>query len=110
MISRHWKGVVKPGLAAQYIEHLQTQTFPALAEIAGFISASILRRNVADGTEFEVVTLWESLESIRAFAGDDIEAAVVPDTAARMMTSFERRVLHYEVVVSSSSASHGRTT
>jgi len=98
MISRHWKGIVKPGLADQYVEHLKTHTLPELAAIPGFISVSILRRDVAGGTEFQVVTRWASLDAIRAFAGDDIEAAVVPDVAARMMTSYEPRVVHYDVV------------
>lgn len=98
MISRHWKGLVKPGLADEYVDHLKTHTLPELAAISGFISASILKREVAGGTEFQVVTRWAALDSIRAFAGDDLEAAVVPDAAARMMTSYDPRVVHYEVV------------
>src|SRR4051812_28443950 len=73
MISRHWKGIVKPRLAERYLEHLKTHTIPELAAIPGFISVSILKREVAGGTEFQVVTRWASLDSIRGFAGEDIE-------------------------------------
>jgi heme-degrading monooxygenase HmoA len=92
MISRHWKGVARPGEAARYIDHLRRETFPGLAAIPGFVRSSILRREVADGTEFQIVTVWESWEAIRAFAGADPEAAVVP----AMMVRYDSRVVHYE--------------
>jgi heme-degrading monooxygenase HmoA len=98
MISRHWKGITKPGLDERYIDHLKTHTLPELTAIPGFVSASILRRDVDDGTEFQVITRWKSIDAIRAFAGEDVEMAVVPEAAARLMTSFDRRVVHYEVV------------
>jgi hypothetical protein len=46
------------------------------------------------------VTLWESLASIRAFAGSDAEGAVVPDKARAMMIEYDARATHYEVVAS----------
>jgi heme-degrading monooxygenase HmoA len=98
MISRHWTGVVKPGMSAAYIQHLQRETLPQLSRIDGFISASILERPVNPGTEFRVVTCWESIDAIAAFAGEDPEAAVVPPIAQAMMSSFERRATHYQVV------------
>ncbi len=98
MISRHWKGTTKPGLAESYIRHLTDETFPKLREIPGFVSAQILKRDVSSLTEFQVVTLWQSLRAIQAFAGDDHELAVVPEVAQAMLLSFDRRVEHYEVV------------
>jgi hypothetical protein len=98
MISRHWRGIVRTADAGRYVSHLQTETFPQLARIAGFVSASILKREVADGVEFRIVTTWTSLEAIRAFAGDRIEQAVVPDPVQQMMLSFDSMVEHYEVV------------
>jgi len=98
MISRHWAGVVKRGLEHHYINHLERETFPSLARLPGFVSASILRRSVDDGIEFRIVTVWRSLDAIRAFAGDDLEAAVVPPVAAAMMVRYDRRAVHYEVV------------
>ena len=98
MISRQWRGLAKPSCAEAYVEHLRTETFPALAKIAGFVGASILRRTVADGVEFDIVTRWDSLEAVRAFAGPDAEVAVVPANVHDMMIDYDRVVRHYEVV------------
>jgi len=98
MISRHWTGICRRDRADAYIHHLRSETFPLLTTIAGFVRASILKRDVERGTEFQIVTVWESLEAIKSFAGADTEAAVVPLVAQAMMVEFESRVLHYEVV------------
>jgi heme-degrading monooxygenase HmoA len=97
MISRHWNGVTRPGRADAYVDHLRRETFPGLAKIPGFVQASVLRREVDSGTEFQVVTVWESLEAIQAFAGEDLEVAVVPDAVQELMVSYDRRVTHYEI-------------
>jgi heme-degrading monooxygenase HmoA len=49
--------------------------------------------------EFVVLTLWESLEAIVAFAGRDAEVAVVPEEARRMMLEHDARARHYEEVL-----------
>jgi heme-degrading monooxygenase HmoA len=98
MISRHWTGLAKPEDADAYVEHLQRDTFPAIRRLSGFVAASILRRTVAEGVEFLIVTNWESLDAIRAFAGDDVDVAVVPDTVRAMMVRYDRTVRHFEVV------------
>jgi len=98
MISRHWKGIAKPGKADSYIEHLRTDTFPKLSKINGFISASILKRTVEQGTEFLIITVWESIESIKRFAGAKADVAVVPESVQAMMIEYDRTVSHYEIV------------
>jgi heme-degrading monooxygenase HmoA len=98
MISRHWTGICRRDRADAYIHHLRSETFPLLTTIAGFVRASILMRDVERGTEFQIVTVWESLEAIKSFAGEDAEVAVVPLVAQAMMVEFESRALHYEVV------------
>ena len=97
-ISRHWRGVAKPEEADHYIHHLRNDTFPKLTGIEGFISASILRRSIREGTEFLIVTTWESLEAIRKFAGESASAAVVPLSVQAMMVEYDREVAHYEIV------------
>jgi heme-degrading monooxygenase HmoA len=98
MISRHWKGIAKPGQAENYIEHLRTDTFPKLFKIDGFISASILKRPVGQGTEFLIITVWKSVEAIERFAGARADVAVVPEVVQAMMIEYDRTVCHYEVV------------
>ncbi|HEX6162301.1 MAG TPA: antibiotic biosynthesis monooxygenase [Vicinamibacterales bacterium] len=98
MIARHWRGVAKADQADAYIHHLQTETFPSIRRLPGFVSASILRRTVPAGIEFLIVTHWASFDSIRAFAGGDIDVAVVAPAAEAMMVDYDRFVRHYEVV------------
>jgi heme-degrading monooxygenase HmoA len=99
MISRHWRGLAKPAFAEAYVEHLQTETFPALRKLPGFVSASILRRVVPEGVEFLIVTDWVSIDAIRAFAGSNAETAVVPQKVHEMMVDYDRIVRHYECAV-----------
>lgn len=98
MISRHWRGRTKPGRDQAYIDHLKADTFPRISAIPGFVSASILKRAGRDGSEFEIVTVWQSRSAIEAFAGQDIEAAVVPEAAQALLAEFDQRVRHYEIV------------
>ena len=98
MISRHWKGLARSEFADRYIDHLRSETFPQLASVPGFIRATILRRDVAGGSEFQIVTLWNSLSAIEAFAGHELEAAVVPPSVGAMMVDYDRKVAHYQVV------------
>jgi heme-degrading monooxygenase HmoA len=98
MISRQWRGLSKPEYAEAYVEHLQTETFPAIRKISGFIGASILRRQTERGVEFLVVTQWSSIEAIREFTGTEAERAVVPPKVQGMMVEYDHVVRHYEVV------------
>jgi heme-degrading monooxygenase HmoA len=97
MISRHWKGIARPGYAESYVQHLRHDTFPGLARIPGFVRATILRRTVEAGTEFHIVTVWESLTAIKGFAGEDPEIAVVPANVREMLSTYDERVVHYEI-------------
>jgi heme-degrading monooxygenase HmoA len=98
MISRQWRGLAKATRAQAYVEHLRSETFPGLRGIPGFISAAILRRPLASGVEFLIVTNWASPEAIQAFAGGDAEQAVVPAKVQEMMIEFDRRAKHFEIV------------
>jgi len=97
-ISRHWRGIAKLEEADHYIHHLRNDTFPKLARIEGFIKASILRRPLGEGTEFLIVTTWQSIEAVRKFTGESAETAVVPPSVQAMMVEYDREVAHYEVV------------
>lgn len=98
MISRQWRGLARPDQAQNYIEHLRSETLPALRVIPDFVDASILSRQITGGVEFLVVTRWHSLEAIVRFAGPDPEAAVVPASVVGMMIEYDRRARHFEVI------------
>jgi heme-degrading monooxygenase HmoA len=98
MISRQWRGLARPSRAGDYVEHLRTEIFPQLRKLAGFVDASVLRRQADQGVEFLVVTRWTSLPAIREFAGKDAEAAVVAPQVPAMMIEYDRTVRHYEIL------------
>ena len=97
MISCHWTCVTGPDAGDVYESYLRTTMFPSFSEIPGFVSATILRREHDEGSAFRIVTEWASMDAIRAFAGEDVETAVVPEAAQAMMVRFDKRVRHYEV-------------
>ena len=97
MIERHWKGIARKERANEYIDHLRTDTFQEIKKIKGFISASILKRDVSQGVEFLVITRWETLGAIKQFAGEKIDAAVVPKLVQDIMLKYDEKVRHYEV-------------
>ncbi len=99
MIARIWHGTTATAHAGAYAAHLRDQTLPQLGSIAGHRGAYVLQRSSGSQVEFTVMTLWDSLASIREFAGDDAEAAVVPPAAAALLSSYESRAVHWEVVL-----------
>jgi hypothetical protein len=58
-----------------------------------------LRRDVEDGVEFVTLTLWESMDAVRAFAGEDYEVAVVPPEARALLSRFDQMSAHYETII-----------
>jgi heme-degrading monooxygenase HmoA len=99
VIARFWSAQTTPAQAPAYIEHLKAKVLPVLQKVDGYAGAMLLKREEADTVEIIVITQWSSLEAIRGFAGDDLEEAVVADEAAALLTRFDRRVLHYDLVI-----------
>ena len=79
--------------------------FPSLTELAGHRGAWLLRREAGGRTEFLAVTLWESRQSIEAFAGPDIDKAIVEPEARAVLVAFDDFATHYEVAFASNSLS-----
>jgi heme-degrading monooxygenase HmoA len=99
MISRLWHGWTSVENADAYEELLRTTILPGIHRVAGYRGAYLLRRNVEDGVEFVTITLWESIEAVRAFAGADHQVAVVPPAARELLARFDQTSQHYETVI-----------
>src|SRR5215208_4254586 len=99
MVARMWRGIARAETADEYLEHLQHNILPELAKIAGYQSATVLRRDSDAGVEFMVQTLWESMDAIRQFAGEQVETAVVAPAAQPLFRSYDYTVMHYEIVL-----------
>lgn len=98
MIARIWTARTTRAQAPAYANHLRTRVLPKLRTIAGYRGASLLRRDGRGEAELIVVTRWQSMQAVRAFAGDDPDAAVVEEEAAAVLTDYDTRVRHYEIV------------
>jgi heme-degrading monooxygenase HmoA len=97
MIARIWQGVVRLDDADGYADYIRETGFAEYAETPGNRGAWMLRRDTGDRTEFITLSLWDSVDAIRAFAGDDIEAAVLYPEDERYLVG-ESTVTHYQVV------------
>lgn len=99
MISRLWRGWTTPENAPAYETLLRTRILPGIHRVAGYRGAYLLRREGEDGVEFVTLTLWESLDAVRAFAGEEYETAVVPPEARTLLVRFDPRSRHYRTVI-----------
>lgn len=99
MISRVWHGWTTPANADAYEPLLKSEIFPGIQnrQIAGYRGIHLLRRNLGDEVEFITVMWFDSIEAVRAFAGEDYETAVVPAKARALLARFDARSQHYEV-------------
>ena len=107
MIARVWKAQAAPGRVHEYAAYLKSTVVPELTAIAGYQGVSLLQRDCNGGVEVTVITRWESLKAIRAFAGEAIETAVVHDRAASMLIDFDRGVEHHQVIFEARAADDG---
>ena len=101
MIARLWRGIAFSEKAKSYVEHLQRSVLPELYQIDGFRGVYVMKRDLDVGVEFTVQTLWESMNAIRKFAGENVEAAVVALAAQPLFREYESTAIHYEIVLHS---------
>lgn len=100
MISRIWHGWTDNNNAEAYENLLRAEIFTNIAErsIQGFRGIHLLRRDVEDGVEFVTIMWFDSLDAVRDFAGEEYEVAVVPPAARQLLSRFDARSAHYQVV------------
>ncbi len=99
-ILRRWSARSTEAQWPRYLEHFSKSVLPGLRRVPGYLGATASFRRLENEIEIVVETNWTSLESIRNFAGPDLEAAVVAGEAAALLTNFDRRVRHSEIAVS----------
>lgn len=98
MIARIWRGVVRKDDADEYARYIADTGFRAYGETDGNRGAWMLRRDEDDRTEFLTLSMWESLDAVKAFAGEAHEAAVLYPEDERYLIETDPKVRHYEVV------------
>ena len=101
MIARIWHGWTTPQNAGKYETLLKEEIFAGIQDrhIRGFRGIQLLCREINGEVEFITIMRFNSLDSIREFAGEDYEAAVVPEKARNLLSRFDERSQHYEIAV-----------
>ena len=97
MIARIGHGVTPAAKAEAYLRFLEERAVPDYAGIAGNRGVHVLHRIDGEFAHFLTLTFWDSLDSIRAFAGDDVEKAKYYPEDLEFLLDFEPYVTHYEV-------------
>jgi heme-degrading monooxygenase HmoA len=99
MIVRIWHGWTTLGNADKYEALLKEEIFAGIHQrnIRGFKGIQLLRRELENEVEFVTIMSFDSLDAVREFAGEDYEAAVVPQPARAVLSHFDERSQHYEL-------------
>ena len=99
MIARIWQGRTRPGMGKSYMAYLEQTGLKEYRGTGGFKDVLVLTREVGDETEYLLLTLWESMDAVRRFAGSDPERAVYYPEDDRYFPEEQRTpyVLHYQV-------------
>ena len=99
MIFRIWHGWTAPENADVYENLLKKEIFPAIApkNVSGYRGIQLLRRQLSSEAEFITIMQFDSLESVKQFAGEDYEKSYVPDKARQVLSRHDDKSQHYEM-------------
>lgn len=100
MICRLWHGWTTAANADAYESLLRREIFTGIVarKIAGFQGIDLVRRDGLAEVEFVTIMWFTNMDAVTAFAGDDYEVAVVPPAARTLLSRFDARSAHYDVV------------
>jgi hypothetical protein len=96
-VLRIWRGVTSTDRADDYEDYLNRTGLVGYTETPGNMCAYFSRRDIDNGVEFCLVTVWESLEAIKGFAGPNPEIAVYYPEDDEFLVEREPKVSHYQV-------------
>jgi heme-degrading monooxygenase HmoA len=102
MLARIWHGVTLTEKADEYLDYLNQTGIPDYLATPGNRGAFVLRRPDGERSHFLTISLWDSLESIKRFAGDDYERARYYTEDEKFLLEFELTVQHYEYYANTS--------
>lgn len=100
MICRLWRGWTTKENAAVYERVVRGEVIPGIEarHIPGFLSIDLIRRERESDVEFATLMWFESLDAVKTFMGDDYDVAHVPDAARAVLSDYDKRSAHYEVL------------
>ena len=100
MICRLWRGWTTKDNADGYERIVRGEVIPGIEarRIPGLRSINLVRREREHDVEFMTLMWFDGLDSVKAFMGEDYEAAHVPARAQAVLADFDRRSAHYEIL------------
>ena len=100
MICRVWHGWTTRANADAYERIVRGQVIPGIEarHIPGFQSIDLMRRERENDVEFVTLMWFDNLSSVQAFMGEDYEQAHVPAAARAVLSAFDERSAHFEVL------------
>jgi heme-degrading monooxygenase HmoA len=100
MIARIWRGAVRQEDGDVYEQYIRETGVAEYKATAGNLGVTMMRRQVGDRTEFMLLSLWESLDAVKAFAGEDYEKGVYYPEDDRYLVDRDEKSSHWEVTAS----------
>jgi heme-degrading monooxygenase HmoA len=99
-IARIWRGWARVQQAVAYERMLVDRILPEIrqSKLPGLVSMTLLRRTDGNEIEYQTILIFESLDSIKAFAGEDAERAHLDPDGVKLLSRFDERARHYEIV------------
>ena len=97
LIARVWHGFTKPEHADAYESMLKPELLPGIGKAKGYLGSYLLRRNAGREVEFITIIHWESLDAIRAVAGEDYEKSIIPEERRKYLTRHDAKAAHFEI-------------
>jgi hypothetical protein len=98
MIARRWHGRIPAAKAAEYLMQMKDIGLADYRSTEGNLGAWCLHRSEGDVVHVEMFTLWDGLDAIRRFAGDELTKAKYYDFDPDFLLELEPEVTHFEVI------------
>jgi len=99
IITRIWHGKTQSEYSDQYLKYIQETGLRDYLNTPGNLSAKVLRRIEGNICHFWTLTEWQDIESIKKFAGKDIEKARYYPEDKEFLLEFEDNVIHCETFI-----------
>ena len=93
-----WRGWTASEQADAYGRFLLADLFPSLRTIPGFLGGDVLRRPDGHEVAFVTLTRFDSLDAVRAFAGDNYEVAALEPEALALLSRYDHQAVHFDTV------------
>ena len=100
MIARIWHGYTTHENATKYENLLKDEIFPSIEkkDVKGYKKISLLKRRLENEVEFITIMLFDNLDAVKEFIGEDYERSYVPKNAKKVLLRHDEISQHYDII------------